>query len=38
MVHFDEFDVSKWRTDLDVERFVQDKNVRAEFFKTGRVV
>jgi len=37
MVHFDEFDVSKWRTDQDVERFVQDKHVRAEFFKTGRM-
>jgi len=37
MVHFDEFDVSKWRTDQDVERLVQDKNVRAEFYKTGRM-
>ena len=36
MVHFDEFDVSKWRTDQDVERFVQDKDARAEFYKTGR--
>lgn len=38
MVHFDEFDVSKWRTDQYVERFVQDQNVRAEFYKTGRTV
>ena len=37
MVHIDEFDVSKWRNDREVERFIQDKHVRAEFFKTGRV-
>lgn len=37
VVHFDEFDVSKWRTDQEVERFVQDKNVRADFYKTGRM-
>jgi len=37
MVHLDEFDVSKWRTDQEAERFIQDKHVRAEFFKTGRV-
>jgi len=37
MVHLDEFDASKWRTDQEVERFIQDKHVRAEFFKTGRV-
>jgi len=36
MVHLDEFDASKWRTDQEVERFVQDKHVRAKFFKTGR--
>lgn len=37
MVHFDEFDASKWRSDQDVQRFVQDKEVRAEFYKTGRM-
>ena len=37
VVHLDEFDVSKWRTDQEAERFIQDKHVRAEFFKTGRV-
>ena len=37
IVHFDEFDVSKWRTDQYVERFVEDKHVRAKFFKTGRM-
>ena len=37
MVHFDEFDVSKWRTDEEAEQFIQDKRVRAEFFKSGRV-
>ena len=36
VVHFDEFDAGKWRTDQDMEQFVQDKNVRAKFFKTGR--
>lgn len=37
MVHLDGFDSSKWRTDQEVERFIQDKHARAEFFKTGRV-
>ena len=37
MVHFDEFDVSKWRPDQFVERFARDALFRAEFYKTGRV-
>jgi len=37
VVHLDEFDVSKWRTDQEAERFIQDKHIRAEFFKTGHV-
>ncbi|MCK4369296.1 MAG: nitroreductase family protein [Dehalococcoidales bacterium] len=37
MVHFDEFDVGKWRSDQDVERFVQDNRVRAKFYRTGRM-
>ena len=37
LVHFDEFDSSKWRTDQSVEKFVKDKHVRAEFYKIGRV-
>ena len=37
VVHFDEFDAGKWCTDQDVERFVQDPHVSAQFFKTGRM-
>jgi len=37
VVHFDEFDVSKWRTDKDVERFIYDQHVWAEFYKTGQI-
>lgn len=37
VVHFDEFDTGKWRSDKDVERFVKDPHVRAEFFKTGHM-
>jgi nitroreductase len=35
MVHIDEFDTGKWRTDEQAERFIQDKHTRAKFFKTG---
>ncbi len=35
IVHFDTFDKKKWRTDEDVEKFVKNKQARAEFYKTG---
>ena len=35
VVHFDTFDKKKWRTDQDVEKFVKNKQARAEFYKTG---
>jgi len=37
IVHFDTFDKNKWRTDQDVEKFIKNKQVRAEFYKTGRI-
>lgn len=37
MVHFDEFDASKLRSDQDVQRFAQDEQVRARFRETGRI-
>lgn len=37
LIHFDKFDRSKWRTDCDVERFVKNKHIRAEFYKTGHI-
>ena len=37
LVHVDTFNKNKWRTDHDVERFVKNKTVRAEFYKTGRL-
>ena len=37
MVHFDEFDASKWRTDQDVKRYAQDAQGRARFRQTGRI-
>lgn len=37
IAHFDEFDSSKWRSDRDVEHFVKDKQVRAEFYKKGQM-
>lgn len=35
IVHFDTFDKNKCRTDHDVEKFIKNKQVRAEFYKTG---
>jgi nitroreductase len=35
VVHLDVFDASMWRTDEFVEQFVNDKHVRAKYFKTG---
>jgi FMN reductase (NADPH) len=35
VVHMDEFDRSKWRTDEEVDRFCNERDVWAEFFKTG---
>ena len=35
VVHLDVFDASMWRTDGFVEQFVNDKHVRAKYFKTG---
>lgn len=35
VMHIDEFDESKWRTDEDARRFCNDLGVWAEFYKTG---
>jgi len=35
IVHLDVFDASMWRTDGFVEKFANDKHVRAKYFKTG---
>jgi nitroreductase len=35
VLHMDEFDRSKWRSDEDVRRFCNDLGVWAEFYKTG---
>lgn len=37
MVHFDEFDMSKWRSDQDVERLVGHNPIWARFYRTGRM-
>ncbi|MBA7564828.1 MAG: hypothetical protein GH159_04335 [Dehalococcoidia bacterium] len=37
MVHIDEFDGGKWRSDEQVGRFIKDKHVRAQFFKSGSI-
>lgn len=37
MLHFEEFDTGKWRTDGDVERFVKDPQTWSEFYKTGKM-
>jgi nitroreductase len=35
VVHTDEFDKSKWRTDEEAQRFCNDRNTWADFYKTG---
>lgn len=37
VMHMDEFDKSKWRTDKDAKRFCNDQKIWAEFYKTGKI-
>ncbi|MDP2917530.1 MAG: nitroreductase family protein [Dehalococcoidia bacterium] len=37
VVHFDEFDDKKWRSDEDVKRFVGEPHVWSEFYRAGRI-
>jgi nitroreductase len=37
VIHVDEFDKTKWRTDDEASSFCNDRAVWAEFYKTGRM-
>ena len=37
VTHFDEFNLTKWRTEEQAEKFCNDRTTWAEFYKTGKM-